>query len=68
MNNFLINVERLQRHYAVAVQTYDQVSLLDLSHTLRLWVELKTILPTENPSFATSILFKTASPGSKLVR
>lgn len=67
MKNFSINLERLKRHYETAVQTYDEVSLLDLSHTLRLWVELKTILPTEHPSFANSISFKTASPGKMVV-
>lgn len=67
MKNFSINLERLKRHYAVAVKTYDEVSLLDLSHTLRLWVELKTILPAEHPSFANSISFKTASPVKTVV-
>lgn len=67
MQNFAVNLERLRRHYEATVRTYDPISLLDLSHSLRMWVELKSILPKEHPSFASAISFKTASPRKKLI-
>ncbi len=66
MNKFEVNLERLRRHYDMSVKTYDYVSFLDLSHALRQWVELKPKLPDLNGSFASSKLFKTASPGKKI--
>lgn len=68
MNTVLLHLERLRRHYDAAVRTYDEVSLLDLSHTLRLWIELKKPLVTLAPDFSNSMMFKTAIPASKVLR
>ena len=65
MKTVLLHLERLRRHYEVAVRTYDQVSLLDLSHSLRVWAELKQPLKTIAPGFSKSISFKTATPAKK---
>ncbi len=68
MTPIAIEYERLRRHYEVAVRTYDLVSLLDLSHALRMWTELRTQLATYAPKFASSIAFKTARPLERIKR
>jgi hypothetical protein len=67
LSSFSVQVERLQRHYVHSVNTYDQISLLDLSHVLRVWADLKLSnhLP---PVFETTLAFKSAIPIKKLVR
>jgi hypothetical protein len=64
----LLQLERLRRHYEVSVRSYDQVSLLDLSHSLRVWVELKGPLTKLAPKFSTTLAFKTAMPAKKVLR
>jgi len=66
--NVVLHLERLRRHYELAVRTYDHISLLDLSHSLRMWVELKTPLTTIAPKFASAISFKTATPLKKYLK
>lgn len=68
MNTVLLHLERLRRHYEVAVRTYDHVSLLDLSHSLRVWTELKQPLTAIAPKFSTAISFKTAIPAKKVFK
>lgn len=68
MNTVHLHLERLRRHYEVAVHTYDHVSLLDLSHALRNWVELKQALKTIAPKFSTALAFKTAIPAKKIFK
>ena len=68
MNIVLLHLERLHRHYGVAVRTNDQVSLFDLSHTLRVWTELKKPLEKIAPKFSTAISFKTAIPARKVLK
>lgn len=68
MRAVLLQLERLRRHYEASLNTYDEVSLLDLSHTLRIWADLKTSLPTELPAFATTISFRSALPAKKVMR
>ena len=68
MKTVLLHLERLRRHYEAAVRTYDHVSLLDLSHSLRVWTELKQPLTTISPKFASSISFKTAIPAKRIFR
>ena len=65
MKTILLHLERLRRHYEAAVKTYDEVSLLDLSHTLRLWTELKKPLENLAPEFSNSRLFRTGIPAKK---
>lgn len=59
---------RLQRHFDNAVRTYDEVALLDLSHILRIWFELKAPLAQLCPDFAKAITFKSAIPSRKLLK
>lgn len=68
MQTICLHLERLRRHYEIAVRTYDHVALLDLSHTLRVWAELKIPLKVKAPSFSTSIAFKNGSPAKKVLR
>ena len=68
MQTVLLHLERLRRHYTAAVRTYDHVSLLDLSHSLRVWADLKLALPNIAPAFATTLAFKTAIPAKKVLR
>lgn len=68
MNTVLLHLERLRRHYEVAVHTYDQVSLLDLSHALRVWAELKKPLQSLAPKFSNAIAFKTGGPAKKVLK
>jgi|SRR5690554_322798 len=68
MNTVSIQLERLRRHYDVAVRSYDQIALLDLSHSLRIWVELKQALVSISPRFSSAISFKTAIPARKVLK
>lgn len=68
MQTVLLHLERLRRHYTAAVRSYDHVSLLDLSHSLRVWADLKLVLPNIAPAFATTLAFKTAIPAKKVLR
>lgn len=67
MKTVLLHLERLRRHYEAAVKTYDEVSLLDLSHTLRLWTELKKPLENLAPGFSNSRMFRTAIPAKRVL-
>ena len=66
--SIFLQLERLRRHYELSVRTYDHVSLLDLSHTLRVWADLKQKLPGLHPLVASSIAFKSAIPAKKATR
>jgi hypothetical protein len=68
MKTLALHLERLRRHYETAVRTYDHVSFLDLSHSLRIWVELKQELPKLVPAFGTTMSFKTAIPAKKVLK
>lgn len=68
MKTVLLHLERLRRHYDVAVRSYDQVAFLDLSHTLRIWIELKQPILSIAPAFGTTISFKTGIPAKKLLK
>lgn len=68
MNKLLLHIERLRRHYEHSIHTYDLISLLDLSHSLRMWVDLKSTLPSINPKFNSSLSFKTEHPARKVVK
>lgn len=63
-----LNLERLRRHYDVVVKCYDPVSFLDLTHTLRIWTEVKTPLKEHLPDLASAKIFKTGLPARKLLK
>lgn len=63
-----MQLERLKRHYETAVSNYDEVSLLDLSHVLRIWTELKKSLKDSHPKFSEKKIFKTSTPGRKIIK
>lgn len=67
INQVTPQLERLRRHHESACRTYDHISLLDLSHALRIWVDMKHALPKAFPRFATTLSFKTASPPRKIL-
>lgn len=64
----MLHLERLRRHYEASVRSYDEVSLLDLSHSLRVWADLKTVLPQLAPAFSKTLSFKTSTPAKKVLR
>lgn len=68
MKSVLLQLARLRRHYDIAVHTYDEVALLDLSHALRVWTELKRPLLKLSPSFSSTASFRTAIPARKVLR
>ena len=68
MHTVLLHLERLRRHYEISVRSHDHVALLDLSHSLRVWSELKTVLPTLEPKFGSTLAFRTALPAKKVMR
>ncbi|OGX27549.1 MAG: hypothetical protein A3D10_03475 [Omnitrophica WOR_2 bacterium RIFCSPHIGHO2_02_FULL_48_11] len=39
-----IQYDRLERHYSAALKEKDPISFLDLSHTLRIWVDMKSFV------------------------
>lgn len=39
--NIDINLQRLKRQYDISVKQYDEASLMDLSHLLRMWVDMQ---------------------------
>jgi len=63
-----LHLERLRRHYDVAVRTYDVISFWDLTHSLRIWADLKRTLNAEIPAFASTLAFKTGIPAKKIRR
>lgn len=67
VNPFRIQLERLRRHTEQATSTYDQISLLDLSHALRIWADLKAQTHLA-PRLATTLSFKSAVPSKRLCR
>lgn len=67
MQRVTLQLERLRRHYEVAVHSNDTVALLDLAHTLRIWTELKGLLPELAPRFSSATVFKTAIPVRKIL-
>lgn len=68
MERVAVQLRRLRRHYDIAVTSYDEVSLLDLSHVLRIWTELKNPLMEISPAFSNKKIFKTSLPGRKLIK
>jgi len=68
LQKVIVQLERLGRHYNHSVRNYDEISLLDLSHALRIWADLKVPLREFAPKFATTSTFKTAIPPKKLLR
>jgi len=68
MNSFHIHYHRLKRHYDDAVKTYDHISFLDLSHSLRMWTEIKSELASFDPKFSTAKYFKSARPARKIIK
>jgi hypothetical protein len=43
--------ERLQRHWKAASELYDKPSFLDLSHSLRVWLEIGPVLGLEHKEY-----------------
>ena len=64
----VIHLERLRRHNEAARRTYDLVTLLDLSHSLRMWADLKETLPKSYPRFHSTRAFKTGIPARKVLK
>ncbi len=67
MEKISVQLKRLQRHYDYSVKTYDDASMLDLVHTLRIWTELKTYLSNNCESFKKTG-FVTGSPIRKTLK
>jgi len=68
MYRVIAQYERLRRHYELSEKTYDHVAFLDLSHTLRIWEELKQALSKTDASLTSKALFKSATPNRKILK
>lgn len=68
MEKVIVQLKRLKRHYDYSVNTYDDASLLDLAHVLRIWTELKSVLPEQYPNFKIKKPFKTGAPIRKVLK
>ena len=53
-----LQFDRLKRHYEACSKTRDKVSMMDLSHSLRIWVEMKEDVDTLVASLDKNIEFK----------
>lgn len=62
-----LQLRRLQRHYEKSAKSYDQISLLDLAHSLRVWVEIRGNTGVDFPAFEDGKLFRTSSPSKQLL-
>ncbi|MDP2077995.1 MAG: hypothetical protein Q8N01_04330 [Sulfuricurvum sp.] len=67
MEKIILQLKRLEKHYEHTVKTYDEISMLDMAHTLRIWTELKSTLTTDYDSFKETI-FWTATPIRKIMK
>jgi hypothetical protein len=65
-SEFQIHLKRLKQHHDTCIEKYDEISLLDLSHALRMWADLKVPL-SALPSVAAARVFKWSTP-TKQVR
>lgn len=63
-----LSFERLKRHYENAIHTYDEISLRDLSHSMRIWVEKKTEIDIFKGASKEAKVFDAASINKKLSR
>jgi hypothetical protein len=61
-----VHLERLRRHSEAVQRTGDEISLLDLANTLRIWADMKKGLGEYFPAYSRIRRFRTASPPSKL--
>lgn len=68
MNELSLNYERLRRRVVTCERYYDQIELFDLSHSLRLWSELKDNIGSFNKVAESSRRFKTACPSRPSAR
>lgn len=66
MREIALHIERLRRHHDASIRTYDAVSLLDLSHTLRVWADMKDALHKQVPAFSSTLSFKTSMAPKKV--
>ncbi|MGZ4959849.1 MAG: hypothetical protein ACXV7J_11380 [Methylomonas sp.] len=68
MADYKTHLDRLYRHYSICIRTNDKVALLDLSHSLRIWDDLNTLIsPAEHPGIQQP-KFKTISIPKKTIR
>lgn len=68
MEKILMQFERLKKHFDAALQSYDEISMLDFTHSLRIWTELKDQLPKYYPLARSKQIFQTSSPNKSLSR
>jgi hypothetical protein len=67
MNTVILQYRRLLKHYDSCLEVYDLTNLLDLSHTLRIWCELKTNLKENHSIIASQKIFTGVSFSKSLV-
>ena len=63
-----LQLKRLARHHEDVIQSYDLVSLLDFSHTLRIFADLKNDLTPITSKFNTRRHFFSNTPTKKVMR
>lgn len=66
--NILINHARLKRHYEANLKSYDEIALLDLSHALRMWMDMKDVVNEYLLSISSNVKFKSFTVSKQLSR
>lgn len=66
-NELKIQFERLRRHYAHVKNVQDEIALLDLVSSLRVWMDLKPSLEEFNIEFRNKQIFTSSTPDKKLL-
>lgn len=64
--NIFINYERLERHYKSSILKLDNIALLDLAHTLRIWLDMKSLVDEYLLNYPLKNKFKSQSVSEKL--
>lgn len=68
MEQIRIQLRRLEKHYKEALHTYDDVAILDLSHSLRIFTEIKDNLMENYPDVKQKAAFVSAIPINKMMK
>ena len=67
-HHIALQFERLRRNYDRALQSSDEIALLDLSHSLRVCAEMRPQVEVAYPRFLSTNEFESAIPAKKAMR
>ena len=64
--HLMLQYQRLLRHYERALRDRDQISFLDLAHSLRIWVDMKAYVDEISKTDGRSLTFKNSEKQREL--